>query len=31
MAEAAIARAIFAGVHGLINGLRGPPVEAACA
>jgi hypothetical protein len=30
-AEAALPRAVFAGMHGLINGLRGPPVEAACA
>jgi hypothetical protein len=30
-AEAALPREVFAGVLGLINGLRGPPVEAACA
>jgi hypothetical protein len=31
MAEAAIPRDVFAGVLGLIKGLRGPPAEAACA
>jgi hypothetical protein len=31
MAEAALPRDVFAGVLGLINGLRGPPAEAACA
>jgi hypothetical protein len=31
MAEAAILCDVFAGVLGLINGLRGAPVEAACA
>jgi hypothetical protein len=30
-AEAALPRAVFAGILGLINTLRGPPVEAACA
>jgi hypothetical protein len=30
-AEAALPRAVFAGVLDLINGLRGPPAEAACA
>ena len=30
-AEAALPRDVFAGVLGLINGLRGPPVEAAFA
>jgi hypothetical protein len=30
-AEAALPRKVFAGVLGLINGLRGPPAEAACA
>ena len=30
-AEAALPRDVFAGVLGLINGLRGPPVEAASA
>jgi hypothetical protein len=30
-AEAALPRDVFAGVLGLINGLRGPPAEAACA
>jgi hypothetical protein len=30
-AEAALPREVFAGVPGLINGLRGPPAEAACA
>jgi hypothetical protein len=30
-AEAALPREVFAGVLGLINGLRGPPAEAACA
>jgi len=30
-AEAALPRAIFAGMLMLINGLRGPPAEAACA
>jgi hypothetical protein len=29
MAEAALPRAVFAGVLDLINGLRGPPAEAA--
>jgi len=29
IAEAALPREVFAGVLGLINGLRGPPVEAA--
>ncbi len=28
LAEAALPREVFAGVLGLINGLRGPPVEA---
>ncbi len=28
-AEAALPREVFAGVLGLINGLRGPPIEAA--
>ncbi len=31
MAEAAVPRKVFAGMLGLINGLRGPPVEAASA
>jgi hypothetical protein len=30
-AEAALPREVFAGMLGLINGLRGPPVEAASA
>jgi hypothetical protein len=30
-AEAALPRAVFAGILGLINGLRGPPVETASA
>jgi hypothetical protein len=30
-AEAALPRKVFAGVLGLINGLRGPPAEAASA
>ena len=30
-AEAALPRAVFAGILGLINGLRGPPAKAACA
>jgi hypothetical protein len=30
-AEAALPRAVFAGVLGLIAGLRGPPVAAASA
>ncbi len=30
-AEAALPRDVFAGVLGLINGLRGPPAEAASA
>jgi hypothetical protein len=30
-AEAALPREVFAGVLGLINGLRGPTAEAACA
>jgi hypothetical protein len=30
-AEAALPREVFAGVPGLINGLRDPPVEAAYA
>ena len=30
-AEAALPRAVFAGVLGLINGLRGPRAEAATA
>jgi hypothetical protein len=29
--EAALPRKVFTGVPGLINGLRGPPAEAACA
>ncbi|HSM29650.1 MAG TPA: IS1380 family transposase [Woeseiaceae bacterium] len=31
LAEAALPREVFAGVLGLINGLRGPPIEAASA
>jgi hypothetical protein len=31
MAGAALPRAVFAGILGLINGLRGPPAKAACA
>ncbi len=31
MAEAALPRAVFAGITGLINGLRGPPSVAAPA
>ena len=31
MAEAALPQGIFAGIHALINGLRGPPSGAACA
>jgi hypothetical protein len=31
LAEAALSREVFAGVLGLINGLRGPPAEAASA
>ena len=31
MAEAALPRAVFAGIIGLINGLRGPPSVAAPA
>ena len=31
MAEAALPRAIFVGILGLINGLRGPPAEASSA
>lgn len=31
MAEAALPRAVFVGILGLINGLRGPPAEAASA
>ena len=31
LAEAALPRAVFAGVLDRINGLRGPPAEAACA
>lgn len=30
-AEAALPRKVFAGMLGLINGLRGPPAEAASA
>jgi hypothetical protein len=30
-AEAALPRSVFAGILGLINGLRGPPTQAACA
>jgi hypothetical protein len=30
-AEAALPRTVFAGIIELIDGLRGPPVEAACA
>jgi hypothetical protein len=30
LAEAALPRAVFAGVLDRINGLRGPPAEAAC-
>jgi hypothetical protein len=30
-AEAALPRAVFAGILALINGLRGPPTQAACA
>jgi hypothetical protein len=30
-AKAALPRKVFASVLGLINGLRGPPSEAACA
>ena len=29
MAEAALPRSVFTGLLALINGLRGPPVEAA--
>ena len=31
MAEAALPRRVFAGILARINGLRGPPAEAACA
>ncbi len=31
MAEAALPRAVFAGILGLINGLRGPPTTAVAA
>ncbi len=31
MAEAALPRRVFAGILLLINGLRGPPAEAASA
>jgi hypothetical protein len=31
LAEAALPREVFAGVLGLINGLRGPPAVAVCA
>ena len=31
MAEAALPRAVFAGILGLINGLRGPPITAVAA
>lgn len=31
LAEAALPRAVFAGIFDRINGLRGPPDEAACA
>ncbi len=31
MAEAALPRAVFAGILGLINGLRGPPSTAVSA
>jgi len=31
LAEAALPREVFAGILGLINGIRGPPVEAAVA
>ena len=31
MAEAALPRSVFAGVLGLINGLRGPPTAAVPA
>jgi len=31
MASAALPRTVFAGVLDRINGLRGPPAEAACA
>jgi hypothetical protein len=30
-AEATLPRAVFAGILGMINGLRGPPVEVALA
>jgi hypothetical protein len=30
LAEAALPRAVFAGVLTLINGLRAPPAEVAC-
>ncbi len=30
-AEAALPRAVFAGILDLINGLRGPPVETTSA
>jgi len=30
MAEAALPRAVFAGILGLINGLRDPPAATAC-
>jgi hypothetical protein len=31
MAEAALPRAVFAGILGLINTLRGPPAEVLSA
>lgn len=31
MAGTTLPRTVFAGIVGLINGLRGPPAEAACA
>ena len=31
IAEAALPRRVFAGIRGLINGLRGPPIEALSA
>lgn len=31
LAEAALPRALFAGILGLINGLRGPPAAAVSA